>query len=75
MDMVTNIEYIYAKIWGHCTDPLQNIIKNLDEFTVNHKEQDAIWILKNLNIFSTGVDSIPMASNHGNRYMTLLALV
>ena len=37
MEMVNNIDFIYAKIWGQCIEPLQNMIKHLDEFTVKHK--------------------------------------
>ena len=56
MDMVNNIDYIYTKIWGQCADPLQNIIKHLDKFTVKHKEKEVIWLLKNLKTFYTGID-------------------
>ena len=35
MDMVNNIDSIYAKIWGQCAEPLQNMIKHLKKFTVN----------------------------------------
>ena len=30
MEMVNNIYYIYEKIWGQCTEPLYNMIRNLD---------------------------------------------
>ena len=56
MGMVNNIESIYAKIWGQCTEPLQNMIKHIYEFTVKDKEKDMIWLLKNLNSVSTGID-------------------
>ena len=35
MDIVNNIDSIYAKIWGKFTEPLHNMTKYLDEFTVN----------------------------------------
>ena len=53
MEMVNNIDYIYANIWGHCTDPLHNMIKQLDKFTKKHNKKDAIWLLKNLKTVST----------------------
>ena len=56
--MVTNIEYIYAKIWGHCTEHLQNIIKHLDQCNFKQKEKDVICILENLKTVSTGIDSL-----------------
>ena len=56
MDMVNNIESVYAKICGQCTEPLQNMIKHLSGFTTKHKEKDGIWHLKNLKTVSTGID-------------------
>ena len=35
MDIVNNIDSIYVKIWGKFTEPLHNMTKYLDEFTVN----------------------------------------
>ena len=29
MEMVNNIDSVYAKIWGQCTDPLQKMIRQL----------------------------------------------
>ena len=58
MDMVNNIEYIYKKIWGQCTEPLQNMIKHLDELTLKHKGKDVIWILKNSKTVSTGIENL-----------------
>ena len=55
MEMVNNIDYIYAKIWGQYTDTLQNMIKQLDELNMRHKEKDLIWLLKNLNTVSTWI--------------------
>ena len=43
---------------GQCTEPLQNMIKHLDKFTVKHKEKDVICPLKNLKTVSTGIDSL-----------------
>ena len=56
--MVNNIEYIYKKIWGQCTEPLQNMIKHLDELTLKHKGKDVIWILKNSKTVSTGIENL-----------------
>ena len=56
--MVNNIDSIHEKIWGQCTDPLQNMIKYLGGFTIKYKEKDVIWLLKNLKTFSTGIDSL-----------------
>ena len=39
MGMVNNIDSIHENIWGQCKEPLQNMIKNLDEFTMKHKEK------------------------------------
>ena len=39
MDMINNIDSIYAKIWEQCTDPLQNMIKQLVEFTVKTRRK------------------------------------
>ena len=56
MEMFNNIDPIHERIWGKCTEPLQNIINHLDKFTIKHKEKDFIWILKNLKTVSTGMD-------------------
>ena len=69
MSMVNNIDSIYAKIWGHCTDPLQNMIKQLKQFTVKHKEKDVTWILNNLKTVSTGIDSL--GNKHVNYFNAL----
>ena len=53
MEMVNNIDYTYENIWGHCTDPLHNMIKQLDKFTKKQNNKDAIWLLKNLKTVST----------------------
>ena len=58
MDVVNNIDFVYAKIWGECTYPLQKMINHFDKFTVKHKKRDVIWILKNLMIVSTGIESL-----------------
>ena len=58
MVMVNNIDSVYAKIWGQCTEPLHNMIKHLEKFNVKHKEKGVIWIIKNLKTFSTGMESL-----------------
>ena len=55
MDMVNNIDYIYAQMWGQFTNPLQNMIKYLEKFTVKHREKDVIWIPNNLKTVYTGI--------------------
>ena len=42
MDMVNNIDFVYEKICGQCTEPLQNMIKQVSGFTTKHKEKDGI---------------------------------
>ena len=39
MNMVNNIDSIYAKIWGQCADPPQKMIKHINEFALKHKEK------------------------------------
>ena len=58
MKMVNNIDSIHTNIWGECIEPLQNMIKHLDEFAMKYMEKDVIWILKNLKKVSTGIDSL-----------------
>ena len=67
MDMVNNIDSVYANIWGHFIDPLQNIINYLDELTAKHKDKDVIWILKNLKTVYTGIESL------GNKLVNYLS--
>ena len=63
MQMVKHIDYIHAKMWGQCKEPLQNMIKHLDKFTIKHKKKDVIWLFKNLKTVSTRIDSL------GNKHM------
>ena len=58
MVMVNNIDSVYAKIWGQCTEPLHNMIKHLEKFNVKHKQKDVIWLLKNLKTVSVGIYSL-----------------
>ena len=37
INMANNIDSIYSKIWGNCTDPLHNMINHLNKFTLKHK--------------------------------------
>ena len=37
MDIVNNIDSIYAKIWGQFTEPLQNMINHFNKFTMKNK--------------------------------------
>ena len=69
MDMVNTIDSISAKIWGKCTDPLHNMIKYIEKFTVNHKGKDAIRLLKNLNTVSIEIDYL--GSKHVNYFNAL----
>ena len=55
MEMFNNINSSYAKIWGQCTDTLQNMIKHLDKFTVKNNERAVIWLPKNIKTVSTGI--------------------
>ena len=55
-EMVNNIDSIYVKIWGQCTEPLHSMIKHLEKFNVKHKDKDVTWILKKLNTVSTGIE-------------------
>ena len=57
MEMVNNIESVYAHIWGQCIEPLQNMINHLNEFTVKHKYKGVIWLFNNLKTVSTWKDS------------------
>ena len=56
MNMVNNIDSIYAKILGEFKEPLQNMIKHLYELTVTHKEKDVIWLIKNFMRVSIGIE-------------------
>ena len=58
IEMVNNIDSIYVKIWGQCTETLQNMIKHFDKFTLKYKERYVICILKNLKMVSTGIYSL-----------------
>ena len=58
MEMINNVDSIHAKIWGQCIEPLQNMINQLDEFTMKHRDKDVIWLLKNLKTVSTGIASL-----------------
>ena len=58
MEIVNNIDSIYANIWRKCTEPSQKMIKSLDKSTVQNKEKDIIWLLKNLKTVSTVIDSV-----------------
>ena len=73
VEMINNIDSIYAKIWGHCTEPLQNMVKNLNKSTVEHKKNDVIWLPKNFKTVSTGIDSI--GNKRVNYFNTLKSFV
>ena len=68
-EMINDIYSIYANIWGQCTDTLQNMIKQLNEFTMKYKEKDVICILKNLKTVSTGI--YPLGNKSVNYFNAL----
>ena len=56
MEMVNNIDSTHANIWGQCTELLQNMINELNKFTMKHKWKYIIWLLKNFKTVSTRID-------------------
>ena len=55
IEMANHIYSIHAKIWSQCTEPLQNMIKHLDEFTMKHKEKYVLCLLNNLKTLPIGI--------------------
>ena len=64
--MASHIKSIYAKIWGQCSEALQNMIKYLKDYEPNEKKKDVQWLLEELNKITTGIDTF------SNKHLTLL---
>ena len=54
--LLNNIEKIYATIWGQCTQSLQGIVRNIDEYKKKAQSFDVIWLLEQLKKITSGID-------------------
>jgi hypothetical protein len=57
-DLVHNIQAIYSKIWGQCSEGLQNVVKYNDMYKIKEKEKDVVWLLKTIKKATTGLDEM-----------------
>jgi hypothetical protein len=57
-DLVQNIQAIYSKIWGQCSEGLQNVVKYNDKYKENEKKKDVVWLLKTIKKATTGLDEM-----------------
>jgi hypothetical protein len=42
------VQSIYAKIWGQCSEALQNMIKYLGKYEENEKSKNVKWLLEEI---------------------------
>ena len=52
----SNIKKVYALIWGQCSEPLQTLVRNNDEYKEKEKKKDVVWLLKQLKALTSGID-------------------
>jgi hypothetical protein len=57
-DLINNVQAIYSKIWGQCSEGLQNVVKYNDMYKVKEKEKDVVWLLKTIKKATTGLDDM-----------------
>ena len=62
--LASNVNTIFAKVWGQCSEGLQNMIKYSDEYEVKERAKDVVWLLKELKKVTTGIDAL------GNKRVT-----
>jgi hypothetical protein len=62
--LASNVNTIFAKVWGQCSEGLQNMIKYSDEYEVKERAKDVVWLLQELKKVTTGIDAL------GNKRVT-----
>ena len=58
----SNRSKLFGTIWSQCTPTLQSEIINLKEYDEKRKEYECLWLLENLKLLSSGIDSKQNAS-------------
>ena len=66
-NLKNNMNKIYAIVWGQCSSSLQAVLKGDDDFERKHKKRDAVWLLEQIKVVTSGID------NKSNKYKNLLA--
>jgi hypothetical protein len=61
------VQSIYAKVWGQCSEALQNMVKYLAKYEENEKNKNVKWLLEEVKKIMTGIDKL------GNRHITYLS--
>ena len=62
--LASNVNTIFAKVWGQCSEGLQNMIKYSDKYEARERLKDTVWLLKELKKVTTGIDAL------GNKSIT-----
>ena len=68
-----NLKKLYSIIWGQCSDQLQSAIKYVKDFDLKNNAKDIVWLLRELQRETAGIDSL--GNKHVNYIKALKALL
>lgn len=55
-ELESNLNKVYALIWGQCSSNLQALIRHLKEYKAKSQKYDVLWLLENLKKLTSGID-------------------
>ena len=53
----SNKSKLFGTIWSQCTSTIQSELVNLKNYNEKRKNYDCLWLLENLKLLSSGIDS------------------
>ena len=72
MIMKGNIKKLYALVWGQCTQALRSELTGFDEYEINEKKANSLWLLEKIKVVSAGVDATAnVVVTYHQQYMSL----
>ena len=65
-ELITHTSSLYDVLWGQCSPQLQSTIKYNEQFETKDEERDIVWLMKELQRETAGIDNL------GNKHVNLI---